>query len=112
MPNCDSYYDSFGKYQPLFQCSLYCCGTCKDRFCCKFSDYELDQTDCNKDHLINNESANVSTTIFAYFLIFFCICCCCVLIKKWTQETRNLSTTINFRGLLIINKMISNFKYI
>lgn len=104
MSTCDSYYNYLGKYQQSLKCPLYCCGICKDRYCCMLSAKILDQTTCNDNFSQTSDTIFVSTTFFFYFIMGFCLCCCCLLLKK-RRQTSNPGIALNFSSFVITKKI-------
>ena len=69
---CESYYTLWSTYEAQ-NCSMYCCGSCNDRFCCDSLSERLDQKLCTPE---NCNSYYDSFGYYSYGQVCFEKFCC------------------------------------
>ncbi|KAM9443547.1 protein shisa-5 [Clarias gariepinus] len=95
--DCDGYSDLFGNYQrPQYCGTMYCCGTCRSRFCCPSSSLKVDDDTC-EDYSVDKGlpiAVGVAILIIIIALIIVCcVCPCCCLYKMCRKPRPVVATT-------------------
>ncbi|CAL8402940.1 unnamed protein product [Arctogadus glacialis] len=97
---CKSYYDSLHAYHPAETCSVFCCGSCIERYCCQssFMRFTEDQQEDCIDHGSSNSSITIGSMVTGgvigiLIIIACCVCPCCCLYKICRKPRPVIATT-------------------